>query len=63
MGRLFFLTPRPIRTFEEDGGVEYPLAKITLFTEHKDVIRRGGVAATIKFVPTCFRELPVLTCN
>jgi len=29
-------------------GPEYPLAKLTPFTEHKDVIRRGGVISTIK---------------
>ncbi|KAG5650955.1 hypothetical protein H0H81_010411 [Sphagnurus paluster] len=33
---------------ETEAEYEYPLAKIVSFTEHKDTIRRGGVAATIK---------------
>ncbi|KAG5640457.1 hypothetical protein DXG03_008585 [Asterophora parasitica] len=53
-GRTFFLTPRPanfLKQKPEDGDdeeLEYPLAKILPFTEHKDTIRRGGVASTIK---------------
>ncbi|KAI0832011.1 DUF383-domain-containing protein [Trametes gibbosa] len=47
-GREFFLTPRPSDPFVEDTDLEYPLAKLLAFTEHKDMIRRGGVASTIK---------------
>lgn len=32
------------------GPVEFPLSKLVAFTEHKDTIRRGGVASTIKYV-------------
>ncbi|KAG8892612.1 hypothetical protein FRB99_002585 [Tulasnella sp. 403] len=48
-GRLFFLTPRPPRPFQtEISSNEYPLAQLTLFTEHSNIIRRGGVSSTIK---------------
>ncbi|KAL7280325.1 hypothetical protein ACG7TL_005242 [Trametes sanguinea] len=47
-GRTFFLTPRPSDPFGEDVDMEYPLSKLLAFTEHKDTIRRGGVASTIK---------------
>ncbi|KAI0630607.1 DUF383-domain-containing protein [Trametes polyzona] len=47
-GREFFLTPRPADPFGDDGDLEYPLSKLLAFTEHKDTIRRGGVASTIK---------------
>ncbi|KAH9943846.1 DUF383-domain-containing protein [Amylocystis lapponica] len=47
-GRLFFLTPRPADPLKTDGALEYPLSKILAFTEHKDTIRRGGVASTLK---------------
>ncbi|KAF5342993.1 hypothetical protein D9758_013685 [Tetrapyrgos nigripes] len=55
-GRLFFFTPqtknlfKPKSTSESgtDSDLEYPLAKIISFTEHKDLIRRGGVVSTIK---------------
>ncbi|KAH9940891.1 DUF383-domain-containing protein [Epithele typhae] len=49
-GRTFFLTPRSSDPFGEDAsaGVEYPLSKLLAFTEHKDSIRRGGVAYAIK---------------
>ncbi|KAJ6568368.1 hypothetical protein DFH09DRAFT_1080741 [Mycena vulgaris] len=47
-GRNFFLGPRVPNVLEPDGALEYPLAKLLVFTEHKDVIRRGGVASTIK---------------
>ena len=30
--------------------VEYPLAKLVVYTEHKDSIRRGGVSSLIKCV-------------
>ncbi|KAH9943856.1 DUF383-domain-containing protein [Amylocystis lapponica] len=49
-GRLFFLTPRPADPLKTDGALEYPLSKILAFTEHKDTIRRGGVASTLKYV-------------
>ncbi|KAJ7860381.1 hypothetical protein B0H14DRAFT_2744542 [Mycena olivaceomarginata] len=47
-GRNFFLGPRVPNVLEPDGAPEYPLAKLIPFTEHKDTIRRGGVASTIK---------------
>ncbi|TFK69306.1 DUF383-domain-containing protein [Pluteus cervinus] len=46
MGRTFFLTP--FSSEVSDQPAEYPLSKLVSFTEHKDVIRRGGVASTIK---------------
>ncbi|KAI0285979.1 hypothetical protein BGY98DRAFT_944302 [Russula aff. rugulosa BPL654] len=49
-GHLFFLTPQssdPLKP-EAAGQVEYPLAKLVVFTEHKDTIRRGGVSSLIK---------------
>jgi hypothetical protein len=33
---------------EVSEQVEYPLAKLVLFTEHRDTIRRGGVSSLIK---------------
>ncbi|KAK0444825.1 hypothetical protein EV421DRAFT_2034839 [Armillaria borealis] len=47
-GRSFFLTPRPANFLKPNDSIEYPLAKLVTFTEHKDTIRRGGVANTIK---------------
>ncbi|RPD64167.1 DUF383-domain-containing protein [Lentinus tigrinus ALCF2SS1-7] len=47
-GRSFFLTPRSADPLGEDADVEYPLSKLLAFTEHKDTIRRGGVASVIK---------------
>ncbi|KAI0357988.1 DUF383-domain-containing protein [Trametes cingulata] len=47
-GRTFFLTPRSADPFGDDVDLEYPLSKLLAFTEHKDTIRRGGVASTIK---------------
>ncbi|KAI0272436.1 DUF383-domain-containing protein [Gloeopeniophorella convolvens] len=49
-GRLFFLTPQPVDLLEPEAtdNAEYPLAKLVVFTEHKDTIRRGGVASLIK---------------
>lgn len=47
-GRLFILTPRPSDPLKSDSAIEYPLSKLCTFTEHKDTIRRGGVASTIK---------------
>jgi len=49
-GRAFFLTPRPLDPLKPESSeqVEYPLAKLVLFTEHRDTIRRGGVSSLIK---------------
>jgi len=49
-GRAFFLTPQPLDPLKPEvpEKVEYPLAKLVLFTEHKDTIRRGGVSSLIK---------------
>ena len=47
-GRNFFLSPQPIDVLKDDSGLEYPLAKVIAFTEHKDKIRRSGVASTVK---------------
>jgi len=30
--------------------LEYPLSKLLAFTDHPNIIRRGGVASTIKYV-------------
>jgi hypothetical protein len=49
-GRTFFLTPLQVQ-FAVSGvppGPEFPLSKLVAFTEHSDVIRRGGVASLIK---------------
>ena len=43
-GRLFLLSPHA----EAGATPEYPLARIVVFTEHKDTIRRGGVVSTLK---------------
>ncbi|KAH9004594.1 DUF383-domain-containing protein [Lactarius hatsudake] len=49
-GRMFFLTPRPSDPLQGETAekIEYPLAKLVVFTEHKDSIRRGGVSSLIK---------------
>ena len=49
-GRIFFLTPRPSDALKPEvaGQFEYPLAKLIVFSEHKDTIRRGGVSLLIK---------------
>ena len=49
-GRVFFLTPQSSDPLKPDvtAQVEYPLAKLVVFTEHKDTIRRGGVSSLIK---------------
>ena len=47
-GRLFFVTPRQINPLKADDPLEYPLSKLLAFTEHPDLIRRGGVASTLK---------------
>ncbi|PFH48657.1 hypothetical protein AMATHDRAFT_76595 [Amanita thiersii Skay4041] len=49
VGRDFFFTPHPKHLVDpQDDHLEYPLSKIVTFTEHKDTIRRGGVASAIK---------------
>lgn len=48
-GRSFFVTPRSSDPLSEDGDLEYPLSKLLAFTEHKDMMRRGGVGSTIKY--------------
>lgn len=45
---MYFLTPRPSNPLKPEEGLEYLLAKLQVFTEHKDTIRRGGVASTMK---------------
>ncbi|KAG8978702.1 hypothetical protein FRC05_009975 [Tulasnella sp. 425] len=47
-GRLFFLTPIPVRPLDASSPLEYPLCKVLPFTEHSDLIRRGGADSTIK---------------
>jgi hypothetical protein len=47
---MFFLTPRSSDPFETEGTMEYPLVKLLVFTEHKDTIRRGGIASVMKCV-------------
>jgi len=47
-GRQFFLSPQPTDVLKADSSLEYPLAKVVPFTEHKDKVRRGGVTSTIK---------------
>ncbi|KAF8184421.1 hypothetical protein BJ912DRAFT_974782, partial [Pholiota molesta] len=48
VARNHFLSPQPTDVLKEDSIIEYPLAKLVVFTEHEDTIRRGGVAAAIK---------------
>jgi len=40
--------PLPPQTESQQVQFEYPLAKIVSFTEHPNLMRRGGVASTIK---------------
>jgi len=49
-GRIFFLTPQPSDPLHGETAekVEYPLAKLVVFAEHKDSIRRGGISSLIK---------------
>ncbi|RXW14051.1 hypothetical protein EST38_g11800 [Candolleomyces aberdarensis] len=48
-GRNFFLSPQPFQLAQQESGdFRYPLSKIVAFTEHKDTIRRKGVASTLK---------------
>src|SRR5580658_3896789 len=50
VGREYFLSPQPVDILQPGSHLEYPLAKIVSFTEHRDTIRRGGVVSTIKYV-------------
>ncbi|KZS94384.1 DUF383-domain-containing protein [Sistotremastrum niveocremeum HHB9708] len=45
-GRTFLLTPS--RSAMNADVLEFPLAKLVVFTEHPDTIRRGGISSTIK---------------
>ncbi|KAL0955192.1 hypothetical protein HGRIS_004097 [Hohenbuehelia grisea] len=47
-GQKFFLEPKPFNPMKPSESIEYPLTRLVPFTEHKDVIRRGGVASTLK---------------
>ncbi|KAH6889015.1 cytoplasmic protein [Coprinopsis sp. MPI-PUGE-AT-0042] len=53
-GRQIFLTPHSYDYAKQklddkkEAVLEFPLAKIVPFTEHKDSVRRKGVASTIK---------------
>ncbi|EIN09451.1 cytoplasmic protein [Punctularia strigosozonata HHB-11173 SS5] len=49
-GRTFFLTPIRYQFAASNisDGPEYPLSKLVAFTEHTDIIRRGGTASLIK---------------
>ncbi|KAG8936422.1 hypothetical protein FRC02_002253 [Tulasnella sp. 418] len=50
-GRSFFLTPSPTHPLESPSNnntLEYPLSKVIIFTDHSDLIRRGGVASILK---------------
>lgn len=48
IGRNYFLSPQPTNVLKPTENLAYPLGKIIAFTEHRDHIRRGGVASTIK---------------
>ncbi|KAF4611212.1 hypothetical protein D9613_006662 [Agrocybe pediades] len=48
IGRNYFLSPQPTTVSKPNQPLEYPLAKVVVFTEHEDTIRRRGVAASIK---------------
>ncbi|EKM82038.1 hypothetical protein AGABI1DRAFT_119047 [Agaricus bisporus var. burnettii JB137-S8] len=48
IGRNYFLSPQPFNVFKPDAELTYPLGRIVAFTEHRDKIRRGGVASSIK---------------
>jgi hypothetical protein len=49
-GREYFLTPENFHPLEPSAAAprEFPLAKLVAFTEHPDLIRRGGVDSCIK---------------
>lgn len=59
-GRLFLMTPRPTNPLQQDSALEFPLAKIVPFTEHQDMIRRGGIASALKncaFYAPCHKAI------
>ncbi|KZV68777.1 DUF383-domain-containing protein [Peniophora sp. CONT] len=49
-GRQYFVTAEDFTPFNTSGEKtkEYPLSKLSAFTEHPDLIRRGGVISCIK---------------
>ena len=51
-GRQYFVTPEDFNPLVTSGEKtkEYPLSKLIAFTEHPDLIRRGGVMSCIKYV-------------
>jgi hypothetical protein len=53
-GRAALLAPMPADAPAPSAVLEYPLAKLVVFTEHPDLIRRGGVVSTIKRVHRCW---------
>lgn len=59
-GRDFFLTPIPSLPLAPSPPFEYPLSKLTAFTEHTSNIRRKGVGATIRYVSS-FKRLHTLS--
>ena len=61
-GRNFFLSPQPTDVLKSDSSLEYILAKLVPFTEHKDKIRRGGVASTIKQGSFPYQLTLLMTC-
>ena len=58
------MTPQPSDPLQGETAekFEYPLAKLVVFTEHKDTIRRGGISSLIKCV-TPYPYQSVLTRN
>ncbi|KAJ3561533.1 hypothetical protein NP233_g10132 [Leucocoprinus birnbaumii] len=48
IGRNYFLSPQPTNVLKPTENLGFPLSRIVPFTEHRDQIRRGGVASTIK---------------
>jgi hypothetical protein len=47
-GRTRFMSPINADVVRQTGDLEYPLSKLVVFTEHPDLIRRGGIASLIK---------------
>ncbi|KAK0546399.1 Protein hgh1 [Tilletia horrida] len=45
-GREFFITPSPASA--SSSATAYPVSRIAAYTEHPDLIRRGGVISAIK---------------
>ncbi|KAF8623114.1 hypothetical protein AX17_007548 [Amanita inopinata Kibby_2008] len=61
VGQDFFFTPLPKNILKQadKDDLEYPLSKIVPFTEHKNTIRRGSIASTIKCAPATFHAITV----